>query len=143
MEQTPGANTEQKTVLVVDDDPDALGFMSQCLLNARYSVLTATGGQQALEKSDAYAPPIDLLLTDFQMPGMSGIDLATAISARRPEIKVLMISGFASGLLVLNEGWHFLAKPFIPSQLLALISELISPDKPSRYLEPRDSHHSE
>jgi DNA-binding response OmpR family regulator len=59
------------------------------------------------------------------MPVMSGIDLATELSLERPQLKVLMMSGFTGGMLILNEGWHFLAKPFIPSQLRALIVGLI------------------
>jgi DNA-binding NtrC family response regulator len=65
------------------------------------------------------------------MPQMTGIELATAMTAERPELKVLLMSGFDGGMLVLNEGWHFLPKPFIPSQLRALISGLASPDKPN------------
>jgi DNA-binding NarL/FixJ family response regulator len=54
-------------------------------------------------------------VSDFQMAGMSGIELATKLTAQRPQIKVLMMSGFSEGMLVLNEGWHFLAMPFIES----------------------------
>jgi FixJ family two-component response regulator len=61
------------------------------------------------------------------MAGMSGIELATKLTVKRPQIKVLMMSGFSEGMLVLNEGWHFLAKPFIPSQLQTLINGLIVP----------------
>jgi YesN/AraC family two-component response regulator len=59
------------------------------------------------------------------MPGMTGIDLATQMNIERPELEVLLMSGFTGGMLVLNEGWHFLAKPFIASQLCALIVGLI------------------
>jgi hypothetical protein len=51
----------------------------------------------------------------------------------RPQLKVLMMSGFTSGMLVLNEGWHFLAKPFIPSQLRALILGLVFPVGGSKF----------
>jgi DNA-binding NtrC family response regulator len=67
------------------------------------------------------------------MAGMNGIDVATQITLQRPTIKVLLMSGFTGGMLVLNEGWHFLAKPFIPSQLRTLISGLISPDQKTRF----------
>ena len=73
-------------------------------------------------------------LSDFQMPGMTGVDLATQITLQRPQIKVLLMSGYPSGMLVLNEGWQFLPKPFIPSQLRALIVGLVLPDKPSKFL---------
>jgi len=67
------------------------------------------------------------------MPEMDGIQLATAMSIDRPQLKVLMMSGFTGGMLVLNEGWHFLPKPFISSQLLALVVGLVSPDQKSRF----------
>jgi len=48
------------------------------------------------------------------MPGgVSGVDLATAMTIERPQLKVLLMSGFPGWMLVLNEGWHFLAKPFV------------------------------
>ena len=53
------------------------------------------------------------------MEGMSGVELATKMTCERPQLKVLLMSGFTEGMLVLNEGWHFLAKPFINSQLRA------------------------
>ena len=59
--------------------------------------------------SQQFKGEIQVLLSDFQMAGMSGIDLATAITVDRPKLKVLLMSGFPSGLLVLNDGWHFLS----------------------------------
>ena len=113
-----------RTIFVVDDDQAILSFVSKLLADAGYRVLTANCGAAALQQSRDYKDDIDLLLSDFQMPGMSGIELATAMCADRPLLKVLMMSGFTGGMLVLNEGWHFLAKPFVPSQLRALIQGL-------------------
>jgi two-component system cell cycle sensor histidine kinase/response regulator CckA len=118
---------------VVDDDPQVLSFISG-FLDRDYDVLRANNGQEALQQSKDFRSEIHLLLTDFKMAGMTGLDLATQITLQRPQIKVLMMSGFTAGMLVLNEGWHFLPKPFIPSQLRALIVGLILPDKPSRFL---------
>lgn len=131
MDQLPELQS-QKTLLVVDDDPDVLNFISKSL-EAEYRVLRANNGQEALEKSSDCHSEIHLLLSDFQMSGMTGVELATKITAQRPEIKVLLMSGFTGGMLVLNEGWHFLPKPFIPSQLRALIVGLVSPDQPSKF----------
>jgi hypothetical protein len=64
---------------------------------------------------------------------MSGVELATQLTMNRPELKVLLMSAFPEGMLVLNEGWHFMAKPFIASQLLALIVGLVYPGKGSRF----------
>jgi two-component system, cell cycle sensor histidine kinase and response regulator CckA len=115
----------QRTILLVDDDEGVLEFVSRLLLNSNYSVLTASNGASAIQQSRDYKTEIHLLLTDFQMPNMTGIELATTLCADRPDMKVLMMSGFNGGMLVLNEGWHFLAKPFIASQLRTLIRGLI------------------
>jgi CheY-like chemotaxis protein len=127
MNQPFGPEDFQKTILIADDNPVILRFVSNLLVEKNYHVLLATSGQRALEQSRRYEREIHLLLSDFEMPGMNGIELATAISADRPDLKVLLMSGFDGGMLVLNEGWHYLPKPFIASQLLTLISGLISP----------------
>ena len=126
-------NTGQKTILVVDDDAAVLAVVSELLIDSGYDVLTASTGAMGLAESRNFKGKIDLLLSDFQMPGMSGIDLATVMTVDRPQLKVLLMSGFTDGMLVLNEGWHFLAKPFIASQLRALVSGLVSPDSKSRF----------
>ena len=118
----------RKTVLIVDDDGITLSFVADTL-TAKYNVLTATSGEEALQQSRAFKNEIHLLLSDFQMKGMTGIELATQMTAQRPKIKVLLMSGYTAGMLVLNEGWHFLPKPFIPSQLRTLVAGLISPAK--------------
>jgi DNA-binding NtrC family response regulator len=133
MEQSLSFKPNQKTILVVDDQPNILRSVSAFLSAGKYNVFTAASGEAALQKSKGYKGDIHLLLTDFQMPGMDGIQLATAMSIDRPQLKVLMMSGFTGGMLVLNEGWHFLPKPFVSSQLLALVVGLVSPDKRSRF----------
>ena len=127
----PGA--DQKTILIVDDDPAILGLVSALLEDVGYHVLTAESGPTGLARSRDFKGDIQLLLSDFQMPGMSGVDLATVITLDRPKIKVLLMSGFAEGMLVLYEGWHFLAKPFITSQLRALVAGLVFPDLKSKF----------
>jgi DNA-binding NtrC family response regulator len=128
------SKNEKKTILVVDGDPEVLRFVSGVLTDTNYNVLRASSGSLGLQQARNYKSEIHLLLTDFALSGMSGMDLATQVSRDRPDIKVLLMSGFPGGMLVLNEGWHFLAKPFIPSQLRTLISGLITPDKPSRFV---------
>jgi len=124
----------QKTILVVDDDPAILEVVSSLLAGEHYKVLTATSGIAASALAREYQHDIDLLLSDFEMPGLSGIELATQMTVQRPKLKVLLMSGFPGGMLVLNEGWHFLPKPFIASQLLALVAGLVSPRDGSRFV---------
>jgi DNA-binding NtrC family response regulator len=97
------------------------------LVASSYYVLTASGVEEALQQSRDYKSEIHLLFSGLQMPGLTGIDLAAQITRERPGLKVLLMSGYAGGMLVLNKGWHFPAKPFIPSQLRALVGGLISP----------------
>ena len=73
------------------------------------------------------------------MPRMNGLELGTKISAERPDMRVMLMSGYASGMLVLNEGWHFLHKPFIPSQLRDLVSSLLM--QPSATSKPDINEH--
>jgi len=122
----------KKTVLLVDDDAALLESV-RGFLDGDYNVLSASSGQGALQQAKEFKSEIHLLLSDFQMEGMNGIELATQLTAARPAIKVLLMSGYPAGMLVLNEGWHFLPKPFISSQLLALVIGLISPDKASKF----------
>jgi DNA-binding NtrC family response regulator len=131
---TQNSTTRERTILVVDDDPAILELVSQLLIASGYKVLTASSGEEGLQRSRDFKGEIRLLLSDFQMPHMSGIDLATTMTLERPSLKVLLMSGFTGGMLVLNEGWHFLAKPFISSQLRALVAGLVPPlEPPARF----------
>jgi two-component system cell cycle sensor histidine kinase/response regulator CckA len=125
MEQTPGPLPTQKTILLVDDDAGVQASVSRNLKDY-YNILIASSGVEALQRSRDFAGEIHLLLTDFVMAGMNGVELASRITIQRPEIKVLLMSGYANGTLALNEGWHFLTKPFNPLQLRLLIADLIS-----------------
>ena len=126
MRQPTQANIASKTVLVVDDEPQILSIVSGFLCD-QYHILTASSGAEALHQSEEFKGDIHVLLSDFQMAGMTGIELATRITLARPKIKVLLMSGYSEGLLVLNEGWHFLPKPFILSQLRSLVGGLAYP----------------
>jgi len=130
VEKTVAPQRTQKTILIVDDEPLVLRFVSGLLSAANYKILASQNAADAIRQSSEHAGTIDLLLSDFQMPEMTGIDLATQICEDRPEMKVLLMSGFPTGMLVLNEGWHFLAKPFIPSQLKAIVKTVLN-EEPS------------
>lgn len=126
MRQATQAESASKTVLVVDDEPQILSIVSGFLCG-RYHVLTAHSGKEALQQSEEFKGEIHVLLSDFQMAGMTGIELATRITLARPKIKVLLMSSYSEGMLVLNEGWHFLPKPFVLSQLRSLVGGLAYP----------------
>jgi len=122
---TPGLLPTPKTILLVDDDAGVQAIVSRNLKDY-YNILIASSGVEALQRSRDFAGEIHLLLTDFVMAGMNGVELASQITVQRPEIKVLLMSGYTNGTLALNEGWHFLTKPFNPLQLRLLIADLTS-----------------
>jgi len=119
------SNTDQKTILLVDDEQAIRSFVSNLLINSGYDVIVAESGEEALRLSREHKRPIHLLLSNIQMRGMTGVDLAGKITRERNEVRVMLMSGFTDGMLVLNEGWHFLHKPFVPSQLRGLIKSIM------------------
>jgi len=124
---------EQKleTILVVDDVDLVLGLVVLLLKEANYNVLQANSGAQALKVAAEYPARIDLLLSDVNMPGMSGPDLGTALKLTRDDLRVLFMSAFPGGdLLMLNYGWSYVQKPFVKDRLLEKVySVLHSPDR--------------
>ena len=138
MEKTLAPPVRKKTILVVDGDE----LMRQLLTDIfthhdLYNLLTAENGSDGLQRSREFPGEIDVLLTDLQLSGMSGMELAEAIAAERSAIKVLLISEIPRGWLLLNEGWHFLTKPFIASQLRTIVAGLVSPTRESRFAASR------
>ena len=91
----PPANA---TVLLVEDDPEVRGLFSRFLEAAGYTVIEASDGRDALETFEARPDEIDLVVTDVVMPNVSGPALTSAIRARRPDVKVLFVSGYAEEL---------------------------------------------
>lgn len=119
----------RETILVVEDRPDVRDFVVQSLLGHNYDVLPAEGGRDALRLASHRQPGIALLLTDVVMPDMSGVELAQQIRQLHPETRVLLMSGFAGGLLDHNveglAGVACLRKPFSVETLLRRVSESI------------------
>ena len=112
-----------ETILVVDDTDIVRKVVVAILKTANFLVLQANSGLDALKLAANYPGRIDLLLSDVQMPGMSGPDLGTTLKRSRPNIQVMFMSGFTGGnLLVLNYGWAFIQKPFVPVKLLEMIN---------------------
>ena len=89
---------------------------AEFLASNGYTVLEAQDGGEALQVCEEHRAPIHLLLTDVVMPGMSGRELAVRLAGRRPEMKVIYMSGYTDdGIVqhgVLEEGILYLQKPF-------------------------------
>src|SRR5579863_1157001 len=100
----PKDTNSRKTILLADDDGNLRKFVSTLLIELGYNLIVAADGKEALEKALAFTGKIDLLLSDVEMPGMTGIELAIQLNRVRPETRILLISGLDSGMLVLNNG---------------------------------------
>ena len=117
------------TVLLVEDEDAVRVFATRALRNKGYTVLEARTGEGALDILRD-TPDIDLLITDMVMPGMDGATLARLVRVERPEIRVILISGYseevARGDLVESKDIHFLPKPFDLAQLAARVKEVMA-----------------
>ncbi|MBL4687515.1 MAG: sigma-54-dependent Fis family transcriptional regulator [Nannocystaceae bacterium] len=92
--ETTSARDHAPTVLVVDDEVAIVDALSKVLAKEGLRVVTASGGQQALEI--IRRQPIQLMLTDLRMPGMGGDDLLKAVKAIAPEVEVVMMTAYGS-----------------------------------------------
>jgi two-component system, cell cycle sensor histidine kinase and response regulator CckA len=111
------SSTDVKTILFADDDGQIRQFIAAVLRSAGYAVIVASDGIDALKKAQEFEGTIHLLLSDIEMPGMSGTELAVHLSKERPDTKVLLLSGVANGLAVPDDSWKLLPKPFVPETL--------------------------
>jgi len=120
-----------ETILVVDDTPLVLSSVSLILKNAGFTVLSASSPEEAMQISLDFAGTIHLLLTDVMMPRMSGPDLAKKLVKERTGLRVMMMTGYTGGdLLVLNYGWQLITKPFVPMLLREKVDDVLhSPDR--------------
>ena len=121
-----GATESQVTVLLVDDEPGVRVVARLGLKQAGYVVLEAADGAQAIRLSEAHPGPIHLLLTDLHLPSLSGEQVAAAVRARYPEVRVILTSGETDAQVDRVPGAAFLSKPFTPSTLAAKVRELLA-----------------
>jgi len=116
----------QVTVLFAEDEAPLRDLLTPFLRRHGFHVLVAEDGKQALEIARHYEGEIQLLLSDIQMPEITGPQLAAELRCMLPQVKVILISGYADGLLLLDQGWVFLPKPFQPQEILAKIQEVLA-----------------
>jgi len=119
-DETPGLQAPRaggdETLLVVEDDPAVLNLLGGMLKQWGYRVLVADDPLRAIELADRQAGPIDLLVTDVVLPQMNGRQLHARLTATRPELRALYISGHAHADIadhgILDAGVRFIQKPF-------------------------------
>lgn len=123
---SPGGS---ETILVVEDEPAVQQLVSRILVARGYTVLVASGGREALDLARHHERPIDLLLSDVVMPGMSGRELAEHLLQFSPRTRVAFLSGYANDEVlrhgVLDARFAFLQKPFTPDVLARKVREVL------------------
>jgi len=125
----PGAGTGHETILVVEDDRAVREVVAETLSQRGYRVLRAADGAAALEVAKGAGGGIRLLLTDIVMPGLGGRELAQALRAGHPGIRLLYMSGYTDDAVIrhgiLEEGTPFLQKPFTAEVLALKVREVL------------------
>ncbi|MBE7559213.1 response regulator [bacterium] len=118
-----------ETVLLVEDEATLLKLSRMMLERLGYTVLAAAGAREALELAHRHAAGIQLLMTDVVMPEMSGRDLWQHLADLHPGLPCLFMSGYTANVIphhgVLQEGVHFLQKPFSLDALASKLRETL------------------
>jgi PAS domain S-box-containing protein len=117
------------TVLVIEDDAQVRSVTVRALRDAGYRVLVAADGGEALEVAARQDGPLDLVVTDVVMPGLSGRAVVEELQRRQPALRALYVSGYTQDTIaqrgVLEAGVQFLPKPFTASSLLSRVREVL------------------
>jgi PAS domain S-box-containing protein len=127
-ESRPAASYGQATILVVDDDPDVREVAVSTLQNLGYQVLAAENGPAALEVL-SQATTVDLLIVDVAMPGMNGVELIRRARERQPELRAMLVTGYADiGAFSPEQGDFVLQKPYRMAVLSESVAECLRCD---------------
>lgn len=120
---------EKPRILIVDDDVSLRKILYRILENGGYDVISASSGAEALAIFRKSSPPVDLLVTDYNMPGMNGLELARECSAINAALPVLYVSGNYPEPILRTEMEQrkcgFLPKPFRKEELLRTCKEIL------------------
>ena len=127
----PGA----EVILLVEDQELVRHFVGELLRSWGYTVLEASNGNEALSTSKRQKGPIGLMVTDVEMPEMSGRELARHLSPFRPEMKVLFMSGYTMETFgqdgISQAGTELLQKPFTAAALRSKLKDLLGAGPPN------------
>ncbi len=120
-----------ETVLLVEDERAMLQMSGQMLEQLGYRVLKAVTPEDALRIAAEHSGQIELLFTDVVMPHMNGRELVQRLKDSHPDLTVLFMSGYTANAIVhhgvLDEGMHFIQKPFDLEQLAVKVRQVLDP----------------
>jgi len=118
-----------ETILLVEDEPSILSMTTNILTKQGYTVLVANSPAEATRLASEHSGEIDLLITDVVMPEMNGKDLANNLMSLYPKLNCLFMSGYTANVIVrygvLDEGMHFIQKPFSLPGLANKVREVL------------------
>jgi CheY-like chemotaxis protein len=121
--------SDSEVVLVVDDEPCVLNAVCLMLGHSGFRVLPAASPEAALQIAAIHHEPIDLLLSDIIMPGMSGGLLAERIALLHPETRWMFMAGMPDNPEIARltaRGMPFLPKPFYPKELVRRVRDALA-----------------
>ncbi len=128
----PNLVANEGTILLVEDEPELLRLTKTMLEGIGYNVQAASRPAQALRLAREFPGKLALLLTDIVMPDMSGRELWREMKAIRPSLPCLYMSGYTANVIthqgVLEDGGHFLQKPFGARTLALTVHRILQPD---------------
>jgi CheY-like chemotaxis protein len=120
------ASPRADTVLVVEDEVLVRFALAELLRNEGYAVIEAANADEALEVL-ATPEPIDLVLTDVNMPGsLDGVALGRHVRATRPALKVIVVSGLTTPDHAKGVADAFLVKPYTPRDITMTVATLLA-----------------
>ena len=135
VDSTRFAGRGTETVLLVEDDKAVRRITRISLQSQGYTVLEASNGVSGLQQADSYPGEIHLLISDVVMPEMGGRQLLDAVRKRRPELRVLFMSGYTDDAVLLHGVIEatdaFIQKPFTPLSLARKVREVIDAPRSS------------
>lgn len=123
--------SEQLRILVVDDELPVCKNIASTLDSEKYEVDTALSGEEALQKESQ--KPFDLFIVDLMLPGINGIELLQMIKENRPEVMVIIITGYPSIKTAVQSiklgAFDYLPKPFTPNDIRNVVARALSRKK--------------
>jgi DNA-binding NtrC family response regulator len=121
-------------VLLVEDEDPLRAVIRELLQEGGYTVIDGASPEAALAAADSYGGPIHLVLSDLVMPHMNGMEAVAKVQARRPEVKVLFMSGYTNAAAhnhtSLPVDVAFIQKPFSLDALLRKLREVFDSPAP-------------